>query len=246
MSLWSAVDGKPCGTASFPKRPTKGPTGFKSECQVRAVAFSPDGRECAALAEFSALNGPRTRVTVWDMATGRVREDALSIGPVLENTRIGADPNGGNFEFAPGHPMFRCNYDIVDRVSAAAIGRVVPGDEPFSDPLVRLLDGEHVLLMVADKRGSYSLTSSPLPAMDELAKAATAVRAPGETIDAKLPALEHTQSIRSARSALVRIARSFLRRYAAQRLTVELQGGTWAWPIHKTCGIESSLHAMRE
>ena len=58
--------------------------------------------------------------------------------------------------------------------------------------------------------------------------------------------LEHTQSIRSARSALVRIARSFLRRYAAQRLTIELQGGTWARPIHRICGIESSLHAMRE
>jgi hypothetical protein len=143
---------------------------------VKGLAFSPDG----ALLGGNLQHRGKTRLIVWDMATGNTVQDQLL------TERIDAGFAGPGLDWAPDSSGWLIGRQLVDRQSLRPVFQLP--DMRMEDALHRMLSKDSVLVCSRPMNGRVNIRGLALPRA-EITKATAIVRDGGKSVDAGLPPL---------------------------------------------------------
>jgi WD40 repeat protein len=174
--LYDSATGNELSNHPLPEPPEPSTFGSKP----LGAAFSPDGQELAAVFEHG--HG-KSRLIVWDMATGRAIAD--KVAEALKDDRW-AVRGERKLEYFPSGALLRFSNQILDKDSGKAI-HALPADRGVQ--LMKAVAEDKVLVINdkgADGRAAVAMVSLP---KEQIAKAQDVVRSGGKSGDANLPPL---------------------------------------------------------
>jgi hypothetical protein len=173
LTILDAATGQPLDSVDLPQGEERNP-------KPRGLAFSPDGLELAAYCEAGHA---KSRLLIWDLATGVVMTDQTAEAPKDDRWARG---DNRKFEYFADPRLLRFSNWVIDRESGKAIYAIPPSKQGRPDDLMMALGNDRVLLVSEKEQDKAFVTVAALPKA-ELDKSLAVVRTGGRSTDANLP-----------------------------------------------------------
>lgn len=178
LVIVETAKGETVAAVNLPEPAEKAPFGSKP----KGMAFSADGAELAAFCEHGM---GKSRLLIWDMATGQVMTDQVAEMPKDDRW---ARHDAVKLEFFADGNLLRFSNNVIDRESGKAIWTIPGSRNGKADELLMALGNDRVLLVSEKDKDRAWVSVAALP-KDQIAKAMTVVRTGGKASDAALPPL---------------------------------------------------------
>lgn len=170
--------GETAAALDLPKASENAPFGSKP----KGMAFSPDGLELATYCEHGM---GKSRLLIWDMATGQVMTDQVAEMPKDDRW---ARHDAVKFEYFADGNLLRFSNHVIDRETGKSIWTIPGSRNGKADELIVALGSDRVLMVSEKDKDRAWISVAALP-KDQIAKAMTVVRSGGKSSDASLPPL---------------------------------------------------------